>query len=168
MCVLVFVTGEKHWHKIHALHHKNEQTVTSFCHQYSFLGFSGVSLTVAAMSLVGLEDADFLVLFKQSISHWISTSPSVVLAWHHDHCKTRYQLALRPGLRSAMSGVALRPGLRSAMSGVALRPGLRSAMSGVALLPLFWWRSTVSPAFFGQFPRSSLHSFVPFPLCPCP
>ena len=34
--------------------------------------------------------------------------------------------------------------------------------------PLFWRRSTVSPVFFGRFPRSSLHSFVPFPLCPRP
>ena len=32
-------------------------------------------------------------------------------------------------------------------------------------LPLFWWRSTVS---FRQFPWSSLHSFIPFPLCPRP
>ena len=32
-------------------------------------------------------------------------------------------------------------------------------------LPLFWRRSTVSPVFFGRFPRSSLHSVVPaFPL----
>ena len=30
-------------------------------------------------------------------------------------------------------------------------------------LPLFWRRSTVSPVFFGRFPRSSLHSFIPFP-----
>ena len=29
-------------------------------------------------------------------------------------------------------------------------------------LPLFWRRSTVSPVFFGRYPRSSLHSFVPF------
>ena len=29
-------------------------------------------------------------------------------------------------------------------------------------LPLFWWRrSTVSPVFFGRYPWSSLHSFVP-------
>ena len=35
-------------------------------------------------------------------------------------------------------------------------------------LPLFWRRSTVSPVFFGRYPRSSLHSFVPFPLCPRP
>ena len=28
-------------------------------------------------------------------------------------------------------------------------------------LPLFWRRSTVSPVFFGRYPRSSLHSFVP-------
>ena len=28
-------------------------------------------------------------------------------------------------------------------------------------LPLFWRRSTVSPVFFGRFPRSSLHSVVP-------
>ena len=35
-------------------------------------------------------------------------------------------------------------------------------------LPLFWRRSTVSPVFFGRFPRSSLHSVVPFPLCPSP
>ena len=33
-------------------------------------------------------------------------------------------------------------------------------------LPLFWRRSTVSPVFFGQYPRSSLHSFVPFPSVP--
>ena len=33
-------------------------------------------------------------------------------------------------------------------------------------LPLFWRQSTVSPVFFRRFPRSSLHSFVPFPLCP--
>ena len=32
-------------------------------------------------------------------------------------------------------------------------------------LPLFWRRSTVSPVFFGPYPRSSLHSFVP-PLPP--
>ena len=30
-------------------------------------------------------------------------------------------------------------------------------------LPLFWWRSTVSAVFFGWYPRSSLHSFVPSP-----
>ena len=30
-------------------------------------------------------------------------------------------------------------------------------------LPLFWRRSTVSPVFFGRYPRSSLHSFVPTP-----
>ena len=30
-------------------------------------------------------------------------------------------------------------------------------------LPLFWQRSTVSPVFFGRYPRSSLHSFVPVP-----
>ena len=35
-------------------------------------------------------------------------------------------------------------------------------------LPLFWRRSTVSPVFFGRYPRSSLHSFVSFPLCPRP
>ena len=35
-------------------------------------------------------------------------------------------------------------------------------------LPLFWRQSTVSPVFFGRFPRSSLHSLVPFPLCPRP
>ena len=35
-------------------------------------------------------------------------------------------------------------------------------------LPLFWRRSTVSPVFFGRFPPSSLHSVVPFPLCPRP
>ena len=34
-------------------------------------------------------------------------------------------------------------------------------------LPLFWRRSTVSPV-FGLYPRSSLHSFLPFPLCPPP
>ena len=31
-------------------------------------------------------------------------------------------------------------------------------------LPLFWRRSTASPVFFGRYPRSSLRSFVPFPL----
>ena len=31
-------------------------------------------------------------------------------------------------------------------------------------LPLFWRWSTVSPVFFGRYPRSSLHSFVPFPV----
>ena len=35
-------------------------------------------------------------------------------------------------------------------------------------LPLFWRRSTVSPVFFGWYPRSSLHSFVPPPLPPVP
>ena len=30
-------------------------------------------------------------------------------------------------------------------------------------LPLFWWRSTVFPVFFGRCPRSSLHSFAPPP-----
>ena len=30
-------------------------------------------------------------------------------------------------------------------------------------LSLFWRRSTVSPIFFGRYPRSSLHPFVPFP-----
>ena len=30
-------------------------------------------------------------------------------------------------------------------------------------LPLFWRRSTVSPVFFGRYPRSSLQSFVPPP-----
>ena len=29
-------------------------------------------------------------------------------------------------------------------------------------LPLFWRRSTASPVFFGRYPGSSLHSFVPF------
>ena len=33
-------------------------------------------------------------------------------------------------------------------------------------LPLFWRRSTVSPVFFGRYPRSSLHFFVPPPLPP--
>ena len=34
-------------------------------------------------------------------------------------------------------------------------------------LPLFWWRSTVSPVFFGRYPQSSLHSFCPLiPLSP--
>ena len=33
-------------------------------------------------------------------------------------------------------------------------------------LPLFWRRSTVSPVFFGRYPRSSLHSVVPSPLSP--
>ena len=52
-----------------------------------------------------------------------------------------------------------------------LKQQLRSAQvagqwrGGTALiLPLFWRRSTVSPVFFGRYPRSSLHSFVPFPL----
>ena len=35
-------------------------------------------------------------------------------------------------------------------------------------LPLFWRPSTVSPVFFGRYPQSSLHSFVPFPPCPRP
>ena len=35
-------------------------------------------------------------------------------------------------------------------------------------LPLFWWRSTVSPVFFGRYPRSSLHSFAPPPPPPPP
>ena len=35
-------------------------------------------------------------------------------------------------------------------------------------LPLFWRRSTVSPVFFGRYPRSSLHSFAPFPPPPPP
>ena len=35
-------------------------------------------------------------------------------------------------------------------------------------LPLFWRRSTVSPVFFGRYPRSSLHFFVPFPPVPVP
>ena len=35
-------------------------------------------------------------------------------------------------------------------------------------LPLFWWWSTVSPVFFRRYPRSSLHSFVPFPPVPVP
>ena len=35
-------------------------------------------------------------------------------------------------------------------------------------LPLFWRLSTVSPVFFGRSPRSSLHSVVPFQLCPRP
>ena len=34
--------------------------------------------------------------------------------------------------------------------------------------PLFWRRSTVSPVFFERYPRSSLHSFVPFPAVPVP
>ena len=33
----------------------------------------------------------------------------------------------------------------------------------VLTLPLFWRRSTGSPVFFEPYPRSSLHSFVPFP-----
>ena len=36
------------------------------------------------------------------------------------------------------------------------------------ILPLFWRRSTVSPVFFGRYPRSSLHSFSPSPLVPVP
>ena len=35
-------------------------------------------------------------------------------------------------------------------------------------LPLFWRWSTVSPIFFGQYPRSSFLSFVPFPPVPIP
>ena len=35
---------------------------------------------------------------------------------------------------------------------------------GDTALTLPWQRSTVSPVFFGQYPRSSLHSFVPFPV----
>ena len=36
-------------------------------------------------------------------------------------------------------------------------------------LPLFWRRSTVSSVFFGRYPRSSLHSFVPpLPTPPVP
>ena len=35
-------------------------------------------------------------------------------------------------------------------------------------LPLFWWQSMVSPDFFGQYPRSSLHSFIPSPPSPSP
>ena len=35
-------------------------------------------------------------------------------------------------------------------------------------LPLFWRRSTVSPVFFGRYPRSSLHSFALFLPCPRP
>ena len=35
-------------------------------------------------------------------------------------------------------------------------------------LPLFWRRSTVSPVFFGPYPRSSLHSLALFPPCPRP
>ena len=35
-------------------------------------------------------------------------------------------------------------------------------------LPFFWRPSTVYPIFFGRFPRSSLHSVVPFQLCPRP
>ena len=53
-----------------------------------------------------------------------------------------------------------------------LKQQLRSALvagqwrGDIALtLPLFWRRSTVSPVFFGRYPRSSLHSFVP-PLPP--
>ena len=56
-----------------------------------------------------------------------------------------------------------------------LKQQLRSAQVAVQwqgdtalTLPLFWRRSTVSPVFFGQFPRSSLHSVVHFPLCPRP
>ena len=30
-------------------------------------------------------------------------------------------------------------------------------------LPLFWRRSTISPVFFGRYPRSSLHSLTPPP-----
>ena len=35
-------------------------------------------------------------------------------------------------------------------------------------LLLFWRRSTGSPDFFGRYPRSILHSFVPFPPSPPP
>ena len=57
-----------------------------------------------------------------------------------------------------------------------LKQQLRSALvagqwrGNTALtLPLFWRRYPVSPrVFFGRFPRSSLHSVVPFPLCPRP
>ena len=35
-------------------------------------------------------------------------------------------------------------------------------------LPLFWRRSTVSPVFFGRYPRSSLHSLPLFSPCPRP
>ena len=38
----------------------------------------------------------------------------------------------------------------------------------VLTLPLFWRRSTVSPVFFGRYPRSSLHSLVLFPPPPPP
>ena len=56
-----------------------------------------------------------------------------------------------------------------------LKPQLRSARvtaqwrGDTALtFPLFWRWSTVSPVFFGRYPRSSLHSLVrPFPP-PCP
>ena len=34
--------------------------------------------------------------------------------------------------------------------------------------PLFWRRSTVSPVFFGRYPRSSLNSLVPSPPPPPP
>ena len=56
-----------------------------------------------------------------------------------------------------------------------LKQQLRSALvSGqwrgdtALTLPLFWRRSTVSPAFFGRYPRSSLHSFAPPPPPPVP
>ena len=56
-----------------------------------------------------------------------------------------------------------------------LKQQLRSALvagqwrGDIALtFPLFWRRSTVSPAFFGRYPQSSLHSFVPSPPPPPP
>ena len=43
-----------------------------------------------------------------------------------------------------------------------------TSSAGFLTLPLFWRRSTVSPVFFGRYPRSSLHSFVPPPPHPPP
>ena len=60
--------------------------------------------------------------------------------------------------------------LPSAVSWISEECILRSALvaeqwrGDTALtFPLFWRRPTVSPVFFGRYPRSSLHSFVLFP-----
>ena len=47
-----------------------------------------------------------------------------------------------------------------------LKEQLRSALVAGQWRSLFWRRSTVSAVFFGWYPRSSLHSFVPSPLSP--
>ena len=56
-----------------------------------------------------------------------------------------------------------------------LKQQLRSALAAAQwrgdtalTLPSFWRRSTVSPVFFGRYPRSSLHSLVLFPPVPVP